>query len=108
MISRKLRLSRAHFAPTGPEKRLASSHFSLSIRENQDQGGCAVVVSKKVSRLSVGRHLLKRRVLSVIKPWCLPTRALIVYARPGSQTLPFPVLKTELEELLARAFPEVR
>ncbi|MES2931511.1 MAG: ribonuclease P protein component [Patescibacteria group bacterium] len=108
MIPRKLRLTRAHFAPSGPEKRLVSSHFSLSIREKQDHGGCAVVVSKKVSKLSVGRHLLKRRVLSVLKPWCLPSRALIVYARPGSQTLPFPVLKEELEELLTRAFPEVR
>lgn len=66
------------------------------------------MVSKKVSKLSVGRHLLKRRVLSVLKPWCLPTRALIVYARPGSQTLPFPVLKQELEELLTRTFGEVR
>ncbi len=108
MIPRKLRLSRAHFAPTGPEKRLVSSHFSLSIRENQAEGGCAVVVSKKVSKLSVGRHLLKRRVLSVLAPWCLSTRILIVYARPGSQTLPYPALQSELTELLARAFPEVR
>ena len=108
MIPRKLRLTRAHFAPTGPEKRLVSSHFSVSIRENQENGGCAVVVSKKVSKLSVGRHLLKRRVLSVLKPWCLSSRALIIYARPGSQTLPFPALKLELEDLLARAFPEVR
>lgn len=66
------------------------------------------MVSKKVSKLSVGRHLLKRRVLSVLRPWCLPARALVVYARPGSQTLTFPILKEELEGLLARAFPEVR
>ncbi len=66
------------------------------------------MVSKKVSKLSVGRHLLKRRVLSVLKPWCLPTRALIVYARPGSQSIPFPALKQELEEILSRAFGEVR
>lgn len=66
------------------------------------------MVSKKVSKLSVGRHLLKRRVLSVLKAWCLPTRTVIVYARPGSQTLPYQALKEELTELLTRAFPEVR
>ena len=108
MIPRMMRLSRAHFAPTGPEKRLVSSHFSLSLRLNQTEGGCAVVVSKKVARLSVSRHLLKRRVLSIIRPWCTKDRALVLYARPGSQALPFSVLKEELEELLARALPEVR
>lgn len=103
-----MRLSRAHFAPSGPEKRLASTHFSLSVREAQENGGCAVVVAKKVAKLSVSRHLLKRRVLSVVRPWCLATRALIVYARPGANTLPYPALEAELTELLSRAFPEVR
>ncbi len=105
MLNRKMRLSRAHFAPSGPEKRAASPHFSVSVRETAEKGGCAVVISKKVSKLSVGRHLLKRRALSVIAPWCSPTRILIVYARPGAASLDYPALSKELSELLERTLP---
>ncbi len=103
-----MRLSRAHFAPLGPEKRLSSPSFSLSIREAAGTGGCAVVVSKKVAKLSVSRHLLKRRTLSILKPFCTKDIALVLYARAGSQALPYAALKQELEELLTRAFPGVR
>lgn len=105
MKQHRMRLSRAHFAPSGPETRLASAHFSLSLRKAASAGGCAVVVSKKVARLSVTRHLLKRRVFSVIRPHCLSDRALILYARPGAAALSFQDLETELRELMARAFP---
>ena len=100
-----MRLSRAHFAPSGPEKRLTSPHFSLSIRDTATHGGCAVIVSKKVAKLSVRRHLLKRRVLAVVRHECLPTRILMFYARPGAASLDFPSLEAELKGLLARAFP---
>lgn len=103
MIPRNMRLTRAHFAPSGPEKRLASPHFSLSVRETPEKGGCAVVISKKVSKSSVGRHLLKRRALSVMLPFCSPARVLIVYARPGAVSLDYPALSKELGELLERA-----
>lgn len=103
MLPRNMRLSRAHFAPSGPEKRLASPHFSVSIRNTSGPGGCAVVVSKKVARFAVSRHLLKRRVLVVVRPWCKRSVALVVYARPGAPTLPFGVLQEELSSLLARA-----
>ncbi|MES2668464.1 MAG: ribonuclease P protein component [Patescibacteria group bacterium] len=103
-----MRLSRAHFAttaPSGPEKRAASPHFSLSVREAQEGGGCAVVISKKVAKLSVSRHLLKRRAFSVIKEACSPTRILIVYARPGAASLDYPAIDKELSGLLARTLP---
>lgn len=103
-----MRLSRAHFvspASLGPEKRLASAHFSLSLRSVKDTGGCAVVISKKVAKLSVSRHLLKRRVLHIVRPWCSSARVLILYARPGAASLDFPTLSTELTELLTRALP---
>lgn len=107
MLSRNMRLSRAHFAPHGPEKRLASSHFSLSIRESGSQGGCAAVISKKVAKLSVTRHLLKRRILAVMRPWCSGSRALVIYARPGATSLDFPTLSNEITELLTRALGRV-
>ena len=104
-----MRLSRAHFAtlpPKGPEKRVASPHFSLSVREGQEKGGLAVVVPKKVAKLSVSRHLLKRRVLSLLAPWYSPTRIVMVFARPGSKELDYPALEKEITELLARALPK--
>ena len=100
-----MRLSRAHFAPTGPEKRVASPHFSLSVRE-AEKGGCAVVIGKKVAKLSVSRHLLRRRVLSLLPPWYSPTRVVIVFARPGSKELDYPTLSEEINALLARALPK--
>ncbi len=103
MLPRRMRLSRAHFAPSGPEKRFSSPHFSLSVRLSERQGGCAVIVSKKTARLSVSRHRLKRRVLSVLRPWCSPSRVLIVYARPHSPDLSYEELSRELSTLLARA-----
>lgn len=103
MIPHEMRLSRAHFAPLGPETRAASTHFSISLRNADGTGGCATVISKKVAKLSVSRHLLKRRMLSVMKDYCTKNMALIVYARPGAAALPYPELKTELSELLSRA-----
>ncbi len=97
-----MRLSRAHFAPSGPEKRLASPHFSLSVRETAGNGGCTTVISKKVAKLAVSRHLLKRRMLAVMKPFCTKDTALIVYARPGAANLTFKELSEELGALLAR------
>ncbi len=65
-----------------------------------------MVIGKKVAKLSVFRHLLKRRMASVIAPHCLPTRILIVYARPGAPTLDFPAIQKELGDLLVRALPQ--
>lgn len=108
MLPRNLRLSRAHFASTGPEKRAASPHFSVSVRESEGNGGCAVIISKKVAKLSVTRHRLKRRALAVLRPWCSPSRAVVVYARPGSALLPYEAVAEELSLLLARVLGKVR
>lgn len=102
MIPRKLRLSRAQFAPATQGKRAISAHFSVSYRPLEG-GGCAAVVSKKVAKRSVDRHALKRRINAVLLPWCSPTRSLIVYARAGSLTLSSAQLAEELNELLGRA-----
>lgn len=96
-----MRLSRAHFAPSGPEKRVASAHFSLSVRP-ASKGMGAVVVPKKVARLSVTRHRLKRQIYSVMRPKLNTPGIYIVYARPGSASLPFQTLKEELEGLFTR------
>lgn len=98
-----MRLSRAHFAPQGPEKRAQSAHFSVSVRTVvAGTGGCAAVISKKIARLSVARHLLKRRIYAVVRPFCTKNQAVIVYARAGASTLPFSVVRAEIIDLLAQ------
>lgn len=69
------------------------------------QGGFGVVVPKKVAKLSVSRHLLKRRILSRLAPWYSSSRVVIVFARPGSKELDYPTLSEEIDGLLARALP---
>ena len=61
--------------------------------------GCAVLVSKKVARTAPARHLLKRRILSIIRPWCESGEGLIISARSGAPALPFSTLKEELAQL---------
>jgi ribonuclease P protein component len=108
MLPRRLRLTRRSFAQPAHARRAATIHFSASLSPVPTEGGCAVVVSKKIARLSTARHLLKRRIMSVIRPWCDGPYSLIVYARAGAGTLPFKEVKKELEDLFARLMPEVR
>jgi len=104
MLPRREHLTRRTF-PVVPGARASSTHFSIMASPAAPgHGGCAVVVSKKVARLSVSRHLLKRRMLSVMRPWCSPDQALVAYARTGSSSLPFSELAKELSTLLTRTF----
>jgi len=101
MLPRRLRLSRDHFTDAGRGEKAQSTHFSV-VWKAAASGGCAAVVSKKVAKRSVDRHLLKRRMLAVLKPWCSSKRSLIVYARSGSPSLSYKVLNEELSSLLSR------
>lgn len=100
-MARGRRLPRAGFDALVRAKRLSSQHLSLSVAPTKS-GGCAVVVSKKVAPRSVDRHLIKRRILSVLMPLCKPDTALVVYAKAGSARLPFSTLKQELLALLGK------
>lgn len=104
MLPRRLRLSREDFEAHGL-RRVASPHFSLSYGPASKTGGVAVVVSKKVAKLAVMRHLLKRRILSVLRPYADPAQVLIVHTRPGATTLPFPELESELISLVRSILP---
>lgn len=105
MLPRPKRLDRASFGPSASGKRLISAHFSVSYTPSP-LGRAAVVVSKKVAKTSVARHLLKRRVTAAIAPYVLPGHTFVVYARAGSPTLSFPALKNELTALLT-SLPKV-
>lgn len=105
MIPRRLRLSRKDFESVTSGKglmRATSPHFAVSYGPAEPISGCGVIVAKKVEKSSVKRHLLKRRIREVLKATCSPTQVLIVYARPGAQTLSFEEISLELTELIER------
>jgi ribonuclease P protein component len=61
--------------------------------------GYAVVVAKKVARLSVTRHKMKRRILAALRTLTLP-QALLVFPRASAVTMDLKSIKEELAELL--------
>lgn len=105
MLAREKRLSRTDFDTSRTLSRAASAHFSLSYGPDP-VGRAAAVISKKVAKHSADRHLLKRRCLALLEPHlAMPSRKvrLMLFARTGAASLPFPALKAELEALLRSA-----
>lgn len=102
MLPRRSRLSRVSFPGPRAGFRGSTPHFSVVWGPSSHGGGAAAVVSKKVARRSVDRHLLKRRMLEAMRPFALPDRFLVVYAKAGSPTLAFRALAEELQSLLVK------
>ena len=100
--NRLVRLTRQTFPDTRSLKRASSEHFSLSYGDfdTHARGGVAVVMAKKVARLAVTRHLLKRRILSLLGPYAREDRVIVIHTRPGAANVSFPELKSELISLL--------
>jgi len=46
---------------------------------------------------------MKRRIYSILKPFCANTRALAVFVRPGAKDLSFGEIEEELTALLKEA-----
>lgn len=105
MLPRRRRVPRALF-PSGASRRLQSTHFSATITPipgaHRDDGAATVVVSKKVARRSVDRHLLRRRMLAILSKAYVKGHITVVYARKGSTDLSYQLLASELTHLLAR------
>ncbi len=100
MFSRRARLPRAAFPATlSTGRRLSSAHFSVVVSE--ETKGYAVVVPKKVARLSSARHRLKRRTLEALRTIVLP-QAVIIFPRASAGILDYRALKAELAELLSK------
>jgi ribonuclease P protein component len=100
VFSRRERLPRALFPATlSTGRRLSSPHFSAVVSE--DTKGIAVVVPKKVARLSVTRHRIKRRTLAALRTLRLPP-ALILFPKESVQTLGDFDMKLELAALLSK------
>jgi ribonuclease P protein component len=99
-LPRRLRLTRDAFEEA-TRKRATSEHFTLAWGPSRS-GGLAAVISKKVAKRSVDRHLLKRRMLEIMRSHAHSGRSMVAYARKGAPTLSFKDMKRELESLLTR------
>jgi ribonuclease P protein component len=66
--------------------------------------GYAVVVSKKIARLSVTRHRIKRRVLAALSGLSLP-RSLVILPKASAGELSPMQMRTELSSLLSKLPP---
>ena len=79
-------------------QRLSSPHFSAVV--STEARGYAVVVSKKVARLSVTRHRIKRRVLAALRTLTLPP-ALIIFPKASAHSVSYEDTQAELKRLLS-------
>lgn len=94
------RLPRASFGALARGRRLSSPHFSLV--SSGEALGYAVVVAKKGLPLATDRHLLKRRVLGVLRSLPELPRSLVVYPKPSALSLSAGELRAELAALVSK------
>ena len=100
MFSRKERLPRAEFGTAlKSQKRLSSPHFLILAPEGVQ--GYAVVIPKKVIRLSSARHRLKRQILEALRTLPLPP-SLIVFPRSTASSVNYQDIVLELGSLLSK------
>ncbi|MFA7302425.1 MAG: ribonuclease P protein component [Candidatus Paceibacterota bacterium] len=101
MFPRAQRITRSVFpAQDSRAHRASSAHFLIT--SPYEGSGYAVVISKKVARLSVSRHRLKRRVLAALRALPQLPKSLIVFPRASATGLDFAATKEELATLLSK------
>jgi ribonuclease P protein component len=79
-------------------RRRASEHFTAVFPPNS--AGYAIIVSKKVARLSVTRHRIKRRVSAVLRTISLPP-ALLLFPQSSVSSVSYQDIKKELTNLIS-------
>lgn len=99
VFPQKNRLSRAQFPTALTGRRVSSAHFSVVIPK--DVKGYAVIVPKKIAKLSVTRHATKRRVLSALRKLSLPP-SLVVFSRSSLDGVHYKDIEKELADLLSK------
>ena len=101
MFPRRRRFSRASFpAALSAGKRLSSANFTAIIPAAAT--GYAVVVPKKIARLSVTRHRIKRQILSVLRATPLLPAALILFPRATVARMSYQDIQAELADILSK------
>jgi ribonuclease P protein component len=100
VFSRKERLPRAQFGlALKTNRRLSSPHFlvlyPLGVK------GYAIVIPKKVVKLSSLRHLLKRQISEAMRTTPLPP-ALLVFPRSSLRGVHYKDIQKELHDLISK------
>jgi ribonuclease P protein component len=98
VFSRKKRFPRALF-PSAIKTGRRFSSTNISILIPKEGKGYAVVVPKKIVRLSVKRHAIKRRILAALRAIHLPP-AIIVFPKSSASSVSYQDIKTELTNLI--------
>jgi len=105
MLSKSQRLTRADFDSL-PQRAgvLHGSLFSLKTTPAKGVSKFAVVISAKIMKKSVDRHLIKRRVMEAVhKVKTKEGFSNVFYAKAPSLTSSFKQINTEVLSLLDRA-----
>lgn len=101
VFPRKKRLPRVAFPPALRRgQRISSPNFVAIL--SKESSGYAVVVPKKIARLSVTRHRIKRRVLEALRTTPLPSSALILFPKQSVAHLTHKEAVVELTGLLSK------
>jgi ribonuclease P protein component len=100
MLPRSLRLTRRGFEENRGLRRAHSPHFFISYGPAVDEGGSAVIVPKKAVKGAVARHLLKRRIRALLRPYSTRDRVIIVQAKAGAADISYEQMHEELSPLL--------
>ena len=79
-------------------RRLASAHFMVVL--SKEAKGYAVVIPKKIARLSATRHRIKRQVFSSLRTLPLPP-ALIVFPKSSVSSVSYQDIQAEIKKLLS-------
>lgn len=97
MLSKRQRLSRKDFSFVYKHgKRLNTPLYSLIYKDTNTKPQFSVVVSKKVSKSSVTRHILKRRFYGAIRDFLKKqpdfSQSVVVILHPQSAKEPYSVI----------------
>lgn len=104
MLPKKNRISKEAFPSSNMKGiRVFSPLFSGVIYKNEGLSRAAVVVSKKIAKTAVVRNRIRRRFYAAIAPLLKNTDKgglIVFYPKKEVATVPFPILKSEIEATL--------
>lgn len=108
MLPRSKRLTRREFA-TLPHKAILvhGECFSVKVSAREGVSKFAVIISAKMAKRSVDRHLIKRRAMEAIQKLLAKDGiACVFYAKASATKATFEQISTEIKHLLQQATQE--
>lgn len=76
-------------------------------KHSEEKPGFAIVISKKIEKTSVGRHLIKRRISAVLEDNILRInpdfkKTAVFFPKKADKPLTYSMIKKDVEEILKR------